>query len=87
MNLVGASHLLHFLVLGGRLQDSGNVLGEAELLERLGDVIAGNRLLSLLLRDLVGLGRHERDELDAAVDEEVSRFLREGHPSRGGQDL
>lgn len=62
-------------MLGGRLEHSGDVVGEAELLQGLCDVVAGYGLLGLLLGDLVGLGRDEGDELDAALDEQVAGFF------------
>lgn len=49
------THLLHFFVLRRRLHDGRYVIGEAELLQSLGDVIAGYRLLGLLFGNLVCL--------------------------------
>lgn len=60
------------------LQDGGDVVGEAQLLQRLGDVVAGDRLLGLLLRDLIRLGRDECDELDTAFYEQVPSLFGEG---------
>ncbi len=42
-------------MLRSSLEDSRDVVGESELVERLDDVIASDRLLGLLLRDLVRL--------------------------------
>lgn len=79
--------LLHLLVLLRGLEDGGDVVGGAELLEGLCDVVAGDCLLGLLLGDLVGLGGDEGDELDAALDEQVPGVLGEGDAGRGRQDL
>lgn len=83
----GDTHSLHLLVLLCRLQHGGHVVREAKLLQRLGDVVAGDGLLGLLLRDLVGLGGDEGDELDAALDEEVAGLLGEDGARGGGEDL
>lgn len=56
-----------------------HVLRETELLEGLGDVLAGDGLLGVLLGDLVGFGGDHGDELDAALDQEVAGLLGEGH--------
>lgn len=85
--MLASPHLLLLLVLRRRLDDGGDVLGEAELLQGLGDVVAGDGLLGLLLRDLVGLGRDERDELDAALDQQVAGLLGEGDAVGGREDL
>lgn len=82
-----SSHLLLLLVLRRGLQDGRDVLGETELLQRLGDVIAGDGLLGLLLGDLVRLGRDERDELDAALDQQVPCLLGERDAVGGREDL
>ena len=50
-------------------------------------MVAGNRLLGLLLGDLVGLGGDEGDELDAALYEEVAGLFGEDAAARGGEDL
>ena len=81
------TYLLNLLVLSGRIQDCRDIVGKAQLLERLGNVITGNRLFGLLLRDLVCLGRDEGDEFDTAIYENISRFLGESHTTRGWQDL
>ena len=49
-----------------------------------------DRLFGLALRDLVGFGGDEGDELDAAVDEQVAGVSREGDAGFGivgGEDL
>ena len=68
---------MHLLVLLRRLQDGGHVITKTQLLQRLGDVVARDGLLGLLLGDLVGLGGDEGDELDAALYEQVAGFLGE----------
>lgn len=83
----GRAHLLLLLVFGGGLEDGGNVVGEAERLEGLGDVVAGDGLLGLLLGNLVGLGRDKCDKLDAAFYEQVTSFFGKGDAVGGGQDL
>lgn len=83
----GDTYALHLLVLLRRLQHGGHVVGEAELLQRLGDVVAGDGLLGLLLGDLVGLGGDEGDKLNAALYEEVAGLLSEDAARGGGQDL
>ena len=82
-----ATHLLHLLVLLRRLQHGRHVITKAQLLERLGNVVAGDGLLGLLLGDLVGLGGDEGDELDVALDEEVAGLLGEDAAGGGGEDL
>lgn len=42
-------------------------------------MLACNRLLRILFRDLVGFARQHSDEFDAAFDEEVAGFFGEGH--------
>ena len=42
-----------------------------------------NRLLGLLLRDLVRFARDQGDELDAAFDEELARVAGERHGAIG----
>ena len=68
MLLVFLCHLLNLI----------NVLLEAEVLESLDDVFCRNRLFCLFFGDLVGLRGDERDEFDAAFDEEVAGVLSEG---------
>ena len=74
-------------MLSSRLEDGGDVVAEAERVEGLGDVVADDGLLGLLLRDLVGLGRDEGDELDAALDQQVARLLGEVNAGGGREDL
>lgn len=81
------TYLLRLLMLRRRLQHGRHVVRKAQLLQRLGDVVAGDGLLGLLLGDLVGLGGDEGDELDAALYEEVAGLLGEDAATRGGEDL
>ena len=74
-------------MLGSGFENCRNVIREPELVERLDDVVAGNRLLGLLLRDLVRLRADEGDKLDAAFYEDVASFLGEGDAGRSRQDL
>lgn len=74
-------------MLRSGLEDGGDVVGEAEGLEGLCDVVAGDGLFGLLLGDVVGLAGDEGDELDAALDEEVTGFFGEGHAVGGREDL
>ena len=74
-------------MLAGRVEHLLHVLGEAELAQGLVDVVRRDGLLGLPFRDLVGLGRDERDELDAAVDQQVARVLAEDEPGLVAQDL
>jgi hypothetical protein len=64
-----------------------DVLGEAQLAQGLVNVLGGDGLLGLVLCDLVGLGGDQRDELDAAVDEQVARVLAKGQARFVAQDL
>lgn len=55
-DLVSSSaYLLLLLVLRGGLQHGWHVVREAQLFQRLGDVVACYRLLGLLLGNLIGL--------------------------------
>ena len=65
-------------MLPGHGQHLAHVLGEAQLPQGLFHVLRRDRLLRLLLRDVVGLRRHHGHELDAAVDQQVARVLAEG---------
>ena len=78
---------LVLLVLVGYPEHILHVLLEAEILQRFGDVLACDRLLSFLLGDLVRLRRDQRDKLDAAFDEQVPGVSSEAEPGRGRQDL
>lgn len=62
-------------MLSRSLENRRHVLGEAQYLECLGDVVACDGLLSLLIRYLVRLGRDKGDELDTAFYEQVSSLL------------
>ena len=62
-------YLLLILELVCNGQYFGNVIGKAKLSQSLLDVIDRNGLLCFLFRDLVGLGRDQRNELDATFDE------------------
>ncbi|KAL1843912.1 hypothetical protein VTJ49DRAFT_6855 [Mycothermus thermophilus] len=84
LRCVLVAYLLNLLVLSRRLEDGADIIREAQLFQGLDDVVAGDGLLGLLLRDLVGLGADERDELDATLYEYVARFLGEGDPGRPG---
>ena len=74
-------------MLRSSLHDRRNVILKAKLVERLDDVVTRNRLLGLLLRDLVRLRADEGDKLDAAFYEDVASFLGEGDAGRPRQDL
>ena len=53
-------------------------------------MLGRDRLLGLALRDLVGFGRYEGDELDAAVYEQVAGISCEGDAGLGvvgGEDF
>ena len=65
------------------LEYSRDVLAETQGVEGFADVVARDGLLGLLLRDVVGLGRDEGDELNAAFDQQVAGLLREGDAARG----
>lgn len=69
------SHLLLLLVFGSSLQNGRNVIGEAERLQSLGNVVARYGLLRFLLGDIVCLRRDESDELDTAFYEQVTSLL------------
>jgi hypothetical protein len=84
---IGCTNLLDFLMFRGGFQYGGDVIREAELIERLDDVVAGDRLLGLFLRDFVRLRADEGDKLNAAFDEDVSSFLGECDAWRTRQDL
>ena len=64
-----------------------DVVHEPELAQRLLDVFCGDGLLGLFLRYLVCFGRDERDELDAALDEQVAGVFGEGLACAGGEDF
>lgn len=64
-------HLLCFELLR-HLQEVGNVFGKAELFECFRDVFASNRLLRILFRYLVGLGRYHGDELHTTFDQQIA---------------
>lgn len=72
------SHLLDFLVLCSGFQNGRDVVGKAELLQCLGDVVTSDSLFGFLLRNLVCLARDESDELDTALYKEVAGLLGEG---------
>lgn len=73
----GIAYLLDFLVFCCRLEHCRDIFREAEVFQGLGDMVAGDRLFCLLLRDLVCLRGDEGDELDAAFNEQISSLLRE----------
>jgi hypothetical protein len=66
-------------MLISNLHDIRHIITKTQLLQRLGNVLARNRLLALLFGNLVCFRRDERDKLDAAFDEEVARVFVEGY--------
>ena len=72
------SHLERLLHLPRTRQHLPHILWEAELLQRLINVLRCDRLLRLTLRNLVSFGGDESDKFDAAVDEEVTGVAGEG---------
>jgi len=75
------------LVVLGDLEDGGHVVAKVEFLERCFDVLACNRLLRVLFGNLVGFGRDEGDELDAAFNQEIARVFGKSHAGLAGQDI
>lgn len=73
------THRLRTLKIVGHRQQLRHVLPKPQILQRLCDVLARDRLLSIFLRNIVRLGREHCDELDAALDQEVSSLFCEGH--------
>jgi len=71
----------------GDLEDGGHVVAKVEFLERCFDVLACNRLLRVLFGNLVGFGRDEGDELDAAFNQEIARVFGKSHAGLAGQDI
>ena len=76
------THHLIILETVRHRHDFLHILPETQLLERFRDVFARDRLLGVLLGDLVGFGGDHGDELDAALDQQVAGFLGEGHGLR-----
>lgn len=70
-------HLLH-LVLLRNLQNLRHIAVIPQTLQRQSDMLTCDRLLCLLLRNLIGLTADQSDELDAAFYKEVACFAREG---------
>lgn len=66
-------HLLGLELLRN-LHDPRDIFAKAQILERLGDVLARDRLLGVLFGDLVCLGGDHCYKLDAAFDEKVAGF-------------
>lgn len=64
-----------------------HILGKAQLTQGLVDVFGRDRLLGLALGDLVGLGGDEGDELDAAVDQEVTGVFAKGDAGVVAEDF
>lgn len=69
------------------LEYRGHVFAKVQLLQRCLDVLARYCLLCVLFGDLIGLGGDERDELDAALYEQVPGIFRERHARFRRQDV
>jgi hypothetical protein len=80
-------HLLLVLELVCNSQYLGNVVGKSKLCECFLNVIHRYRLLCLFFRDIVGLGRDQGDELDAALNEEISCISGKDLTIRGRKDF
>jgi hypothetical protein len=74
-------------VLTRHIQYFLHVFPEPELLQRLFHVVARYGFLRFLLGDVVGFGRYECDELDAAFDQEIPGVFGECEAGAGGEDL
>ena len=81
------SHLLLVLKLICNSQYLGNVVSKPKFCERFLDVIHRYCLLCLFFGDIVGLGRDQGDELDAAFNEEVSGISGEDLTIGMGKDF
>jgi len=64
-----------------------HILPETQLLQRFSNMLASNRLLAFFLANLVCLRRDERDELDAAFNEQVAGVFAECQAFGGWQDF
>ena len=84
---LASAYLLLLLIILCNVEDGGHVVAKVELLESSLDMLAGYGLLGVLFGDFVGLGRDEGDELDAALNKQVSRVLSKGHAWLAGEDV
>lgn len=73
------NHLERLLHLPRTRQHLPHILGEAQLLQCLIDMLCCDGFFGLALRNLVGLGGNEGDELDAAIDEKIAGVAGEGN--------
>lgn len=73
------THRCRTLELISHPQQLRHVFSKSQLFQRFGNVLTRNRLLGILLRNFVCLARQHRDELYAALDQDVAGVFREGH--------
>lgn len=84
----GAStYLLLLLVILRDLEYGWHVVAKVEFFECCLDMFTCDGLLRVLFGDFIRLGGNERDELDAAFNEEVSGIFGEGHARLAGEDV
>lgn len=81
------SYLLNFFVLSSSFHDCGHVIGEAQLYQGFGNVIAGNRFLGLFFRYLVCLRGDECDELHTALNQQIACLFGKCHTGRWWEDF
>lgn len=81
------SHLLLVLELICNSQYLRNVVGKPKFRECFLDVIHSYCLLCFLFGDIIGLGRDQGDELDAAFNEEIPCISGEDLTIRWGKDF
>ena len=72
------TYLQRLLHLPSTRQHLPHIFRKPQLPQRLVNMLRRNRLLGLLLSDLVRFGRYKGNEFDAAVYKEVARIAREG---------
>lgn len=73
------THRLCLLKLRRYFQEIRHIVAEAQLLERLGDVLARYRLLGVLFCNFVCLAADHGDEFDTAFDEQVAAVFGKRH--------
>ena len=81
------AHLQLFPVLLGYRKYVRDIVCKAKIPECFLNVFACDGLLSFLFADIVGLGRDQGDELDAAFHQQIARILGEGLAHAGREDL
>lgn len=86
-HLTRATYLQLLFVFFGNGEDISDVVAESEIPKGLLHMFTGNRLLGLLLTDIIRFRGDQSNELDTTLHQQVPRILGEGLTGAGWEDL